>query len=108
MAIAKATGTVFKAGDLAVYPAHGVGIIEGIKERQIAGKDHSFYVLKILGSDATIMVPIANVEMVGLRKIMKKSMIPFHRNLHGHEPETKTEQDSLHCVSANSEKRLTV
>jgi len=76
MSIAKATGTIFKAGDLAVYPAHGVGIIEGIKERKIAGEDHSFYVLKILGSDATIMVPIANVEMVGLRKIMKKSMIP--------------------------------
>ncbi len=76
MSITKNTNIVFKAGDLAVYPAHGVGVIEGIKSRRIAGEDHSFYVLKILGSDATIMVPLANVEMVGLRKIMKKSMIP--------------------------------
>ncbi|VAV84153.1 CarD-like transcriptional regulator [hydrothermal vent metagenome] len=76
MSITKTTSLVFKTGDLAVYPAHGVGVIEGIKKRQIAGVEHSFYVLKIMGSDATIMVPLANVEMVGLRKIMKKSMIP--------------------------------
>ena len=74
--MSKTTSVTFKTGDLAVYPSHGVGMIEGIKERQIGGVDHSFYVLKILGSDATIMVPTTNVETVGLRKIMKKSMIP--------------------------------
>lgn len=74
--MSKTTATTFKTGDLAVYPSHGVGIIDGIKDRQIAGEDHSFYVLKILSSDATIMVPVTNVETVGLRKVMKKSMIP--------------------------------
>ncbi|HLE09044.1 MAG TPA: CarD family transcriptional regulator [Thermodesulfobacteriota bacterium] len=66
----------FKTGDMAVYPSHGVGLIEGIELRKIAGEDHAFYILKILGADATIMVPTKTSTSVGLRKIMKKSMIP--------------------------------
>lgn len=66
----------FKRGDLAVYPSHGVGIISGIEDRKVAGENHPFYILKILGSDATIMVPTKNSSVVGLRRIMKKSAIP--------------------------------
>ncbi len=65
----------FKTGDLAVYPAHGVGIIEGVESRKVSGTDQAFYMLKVLGSDAKIMVPIKNASSVGLRKIMKKSMV---------------------------------
>jgi CarD family transcriptional regulator len=64
----------FKAGDLAVYPAHGVGVIKGIENREVSGDDLSFYILKVFDSDATIMVPIQNATTVGLRKVMKKSM----------------------------------
>ncbi len=74
--MSKSGNDAFKTGDLAVYPAHGVGIIEGIESRRISGEDQSFYILKILGSDATIMVPVSNAASVGLRKVMKKSMIP--------------------------------
>ncbi|MEE9614164.1 MAG: CarD family transcriptional regulator [Thermodesulfobacteriota bacterium] len=66
----------FKSGDLAVYPAHGVGVIEGVELRQVSGADQAFYVLKVLGSEATIMVPVSNASSVGLRKVMKKGMVP--------------------------------
>ncbi|MBI5560497.1 MAG: CarD family transcriptional regulator [Deltaproteobacteria bacterium] len=66
----------FKRGDLAVYPSHGVGVIEGIESRKVAGENECYYVLRILGTDATIMVPIQNITAVGLRKVMKKSTIP--------------------------------
>lgn len=66
----------FKTGDLAVYPAHGVGKILGIESRAVSGVNKSFYVLKVLDTDATIMVPVDNAESVGLRKIVKKSMVP--------------------------------
>ncbi|MBI5599919.1 MAG: CarD family transcriptional regulator [Deltaproteobacteria bacterium] len=67
----------FKRGDLAVYPSHGVGVIEGIECRSMSGEDdQAYYIMRILGSDATIMVPIKNASTVGLRKIMEKSMIP--------------------------------
>ncbi|MCK5236819.1 MAG: CarD family transcriptional regulator [Deltaproteobacteria bacterium] len=72
----KAPSFEFKSGDLAVYPAHGVGVIEGIERRQVSGSNLSFYVLKVMGNDATIMVPTTNAAGVGLRKIMKKSMVP--------------------------------
>lgn len=65
----------FKAGDLAVYPAHGVGRIEGVESRPIEGVEQIFYVMKVFDNEATIMVPIDNVTQVGLRKVMKRSMV---------------------------------
>ena len=58
---------MFKIGDLAVYPAHGVGVIESIEIRDISGSKQEFYILKILDSNMTIMIPLQNVDSVGLR-----------------------------------------
>jgi CarD family transcriptional regulator len=60
----------FKVGDKAVYPAHGVGVIEKIENKAISGSIFSFYVLRILDNDMTIMVPTANVKSVGLRQLI--------------------------------------
>lgn len=65
----------FKVGDLAVYPAHGVGTVSGIEHKDISGFKQSFYVLKVMDSEATIMVPVDRAAVVGLRKIMKKSQV---------------------------------
>lgn len=61
---------VFLAGDMAVYPAHGVGLIEAIESQTIGGVDQSFYVMRILDNDMTIMIPTANSDNVGLRAII--------------------------------------
>ena len=61
---------VFVAGDMAVYPAHGVGVIQAIETKTIGGIDQSFYVMKILDNDMTIMIPTANSKNVGLRSII--------------------------------------
>jgi len=60
----------FKVGDMAVYPAHGVGEITSIEKREIAGNAHQFYIMKILDSGMTIMVPTGNVRNVGLRELI--------------------------------------
>ncbi|OGP14519.1 MAG: CarD family transcriptional regulator [Deltaproteobacteria bacterium RIFCSPLOWO2_02_FULL_50_16] len=60
----------FKEGDMAVYPAHGVGEVKGIETREISGEKHKFYILKILDNGMTIMVPKGNVKSVGLREII--------------------------------------
>jgi len=65
----------FKIGDVAVYPAHGVGEVKSIEEREIAGNTHKFYILKILDSGMTIMVPTGNVRNVGLREVINPSEI---------------------------------
>jgi CarD family transcriptional regulator len=71
-----ATALSFKEGDLAVYPAHGVGKILGVESRDVLGTNKRFYVIKVLDTDATIMVPVENADTVGLRKIVTKSQVP--------------------------------
>jgi CarD family transcriptional regulator len=67
---------MFKVGDKAVYPAHGVGIIEDIKCKVISGNKRTFYLLRIVDKDMTIMIPTDNAQTVGLRCIIGKKEIP--------------------------------
>jgi CarD family transcriptional regulator len=66
---------MFKVGDLAVYPAHGVGVIERIETQEISGSSQDFYVMRILDNDMIIMIPIRNVNSVGLREIIQKKEV---------------------------------
>jgi CarD family transcriptional regulator len=61
---------MFKVGESAVYPAHGIAVIKRIDERDVGGKKKSFYVLQVLENQMTIMVPTDNAEAVGLRSII--------------------------------------
>ncbi|MCK9275793.1 MAG: CarD family transcriptional regulator [Syntrophales bacterium] len=67
---------MFKIGDMAVYPAQGVGIIEAIETRQVMGNEQSFYVIKILGNNAKIMIPKNGAQSVGLREVISEEEIP--------------------------------
>ena len=61
----------FKVGDMAVYPAQGVGIIQAIETKTFSeGMKASFYVLRILDTGVTIRIPRDNADQVGLRCIM--------------------------------------
>lgn len=66
----------FKVGDLAVYPAHGVGRIEAIESRVVNDEKYDFYIMKVLENDMVIMIPIWNVESVRLRDVISKKEIP--------------------------------
>ena len=66
----------FQVGDLAVYPAHGVGEIQAIESRVINGEKQDFYIMKVLENGMVIMIPIRNVESVGLRDIISKEDVP--------------------------------
>ena len=75
MATKKTDELEFNVGDMAVYPAHGVGVIERIEQREISGTMMSFYIIKILDNDMTVMIPTNNLDSVGLRRIIQKSKI---------------------------------
>jgi CarD family transcriptional regulator len=66
----------FQIGDLAVYPAHGVGMIEAIENKVINGEKHDFYIMKVLENKMVIMIPTWNVESVGLREVIDEKEIP--------------------------------
>lgn len=62
----------FKIGDKAVHPAHGVGEVTSIEERRIAGNATSFYIIKIVETGMTVMVPTDGADRAGLRGVISK------------------------------------
>ena len=56
---------MFTIGALAVYPAHGVGIIENIQEREVAGLLQRFYIMRLIDTDMIIMIPTQNAKNIG-------------------------------------------
>ncbi len=65
----------FKVGDKAVYPAHGVGEVTAIENREISGQSQTFYILRILDNGMKIMIPTNNVRQVGLREVIGKEKV---------------------------------
>ncbi|HDI79129.1 MAG TPA: CarD family transcriptional regulator [Desulfobacteraceae bacterium] len=67
---------MFKTGDLAVYPAHGVGVIEKIETKEVSGCKQDFYIMRLIDNDMKIMIPTQNVKQVGLRNLIGEEDIP--------------------------------
>ncbi len=65
----------FKAGDKVVYPGHGVGEIVELLEKKIAGTAQHFFQISILDTGMKIMVPVAQAESVGLRRVVDKKTV---------------------------------
>ncbi len=61
---------MFKKGDMAVYPAHGVGEIQAVETKTMAGLKQSFYVMKIIDTAMVVMIPCDSSTKVGLRAIV--------------------------------------
>ena len=58
----------FQVGDKVIYPNHGLGVVEKIEEKTILGTTCGFFHLRILSNDTTVLVPVVNVDNVGLRR----------------------------------------
>jgi len=67
---------MFKIGEIAVYPAHGVGVVERIEKMDISGGAQIFYVLRLMDSDMTIMIPQDSAQDVGMRSLIQSSEVP--------------------------------
>lgn len=66
---------MFQIGALAVYPAHGVGVIESIQDREVAGLHQSFYIMRLLDTDMIIMIPTRNAHNIGLRTVVDNQAV---------------------------------
>ncbi len=58
----------FEVGDKVIYPNHGLGVVRCIETRTIMGTTCGFYSLRMADSDTTVLVPVDNVDGVGLRR----------------------------------------
>jgi CarD family transcriptional regulator len=61
---------MFKVGEVAVYPGHGVGRIASIEEKEFSGMKQAFYIMRILDTDMTIMIPVDGAQNTGLRCVI--------------------------------------
>ena len=58
----------FLVGDKVIYPNHGLGVVERIEDKTILGTTCGFYHLRIVANDTIVLVPVSNVDGVGLRR----------------------------------------
>ena len=66
---------MFNIGDRVVYPMHGAGTIEGVEEREILGKTHRYYVLRLPIGDMKVMIPVDNTKEIGLRDVIESEEV---------------------------------
>lgn len=65
----------FQVSDKVIYPNHGLGVVESIEEKTIAGTTMRFYRLRLVANDTTVLVPVDNVEGVGLRPAVENTEV---------------------------------
>jgi CarD family transcriptional regulator, regulator of rRNA transcription len=59
----------FGAGDLVVYPTHGVGKIMAVENQEIAGYTLNVFVVHFDKDRMTLRVPVAKAKNSGLRRL---------------------------------------
>lgn len=64
-----------QVGDKVIYPNHGLGVVESIEEKTIFGTTCGFYSLRMTSSDTTVLVPVNNLEDVGVRRAISDSEV---------------------------------
>lgn len=65
----------FEVGQKVVYPNHGVSVVEKIEPGAIDGIEQTYFHLRLLSNNSKVMVPRANLDLVGLRPLCPESEI---------------------------------
>ena len=66
---------IFQIGEKVVYPNQGVGTIENISTRTFGCNFEKFYLLRLMCTSLTVMVPFSHVGHVGLRKVTRNGEV---------------------------------
>jgi CarD family transcriptional regulator len=65
----------FAAGDLVVYPAHGVGKVDGIETLTVAGQSVSLYAITFEKERMKLKIPVGKAKTSGLRRLSSKDRL---------------------------------
>src|SRR5580693_5573109 len=69
------SGHDFSVGDHVVYPAHGVGQVQGIETQEVAGLKLEVYVITFDHEKMTLRVPTAKARASGLRALAETNVV---------------------------------
>ncbi len=61
----------FQIGEKVVYPNQGIGTIETISSRCFGTQPERYYLLRLVYSSMTVMIPFSHVQEIGIRKITR-------------------------------------
>jgi CarD family transcriptional regulator len=68
---------VLKVGNKVVYPNQGPCRVDAIVKKEFGGKSQKFYPLAVLDDSGDVLfVPVARVNTLGIRRLIRKSQIP--------------------------------
>ena len=75
--VSKTSGrkVVFKIGDYAVYPSHGIGKIIEIENTSVLGQDFSCYLMSFEREKLIIKIPTQSADKIGLRHLISKTQM---------------------------------
>ncbi len=93
---------MFYLNDLVVYAGHGVARVSRIFSRRVGGHVTDFFELTFLSKQMTILVPVANASMVGIRQLSARNTVDAVFKLLAEPTEPLTHADA---VTTNWNKR---
>lgn len=96
----------FQIGEKVVYPNQGIGTIESVSVRSFGTHTERYYLLRLLYSSMTVMVPFSHVADIGLRKITRNGELARVLNFLA-EATPCCKQDWKHRYKENYDKMLT-
>lgn len=76
---------MFQLGDRIFYPMHGAGEITGIEVKEILGEEKEYYIMKLSVNNIQVMVPVDNVDSIGLRDLSSDEVIEQAKAILGDE-----------------------
>ncbi len=65
----------FAKGDYVVYPAHGVGCIEGIETLEFGGSSVELYAIHFDNERMRLKIPVGKAKTSGLRRLSSKDRL---------------------------------
>ena len=64
---------MYSIGDKVVHPMHGAGIIEDIKEIELAGQKRTYYSVRFAVGNMVTNIPIDSCESIGIRNVVDRN-----------------------------------
>lgn len=64
-----------KVGSKVFYPTHGAGFIKDKKYIEFNGEEKEYFVFDLINSPLAISTPVENLEMLGIRPVLKSTEI---------------------------------
>lgn len=63
---------MYGIGDKVVHPMHGAGVIEDIKEIELAGVKRQYYSVRFAVGNMVTNIPIDNCDSIGIRDVVDR------------------------------------